>query len=195
MGELTANKAKAFYMRMRKELIIIKGNYEASGNGFGSAPSEGSSNDFVGDDRKDFLSVYSPAILYLWQKSEEHAFVGNITQQLSTEVGIDTGIKRSKQKKSEEDESKVQFKLIKNSLEMSTKEAKASNNLKRIELDEKLEDKLYELRREKRKLKQEMKDTLLSPDEKNELQEDVNLISARILKLGKQIHSLSDDKE
>ena len=96
MGELTANKAKAFYMRMRKELIIIKGNYEASGNGFGSAPSEGSSNEFVGDDRKDFLSVYSPAILYLWQKSEEHAFVGNITQQLSTEVGIDTGIKRSK---------------------------------------------------------------------------------------------------
>ena len=78
---------------------------------------------------------------------------------------------------------------------MSTKEAKASNNLKRIELDEKLEDKLYELRREKRKLKQEMKDTSLSPDEKNELQEDVNLISARILKLGKQIHSLSDDKE
>ena len=69
MGELTANKAKAFYMRMRKELIIIKGNYEASGNGFGSAPSEGSSNDFVGDDRKDFLSVYSPAILYLWGRS------------------------------------------------------------------------------------------------------------------------------
>ena len=55
MGELTANKAKAFYMRMRKELIIIKGNYEASGNGFGSAPSEGSSNDFVGDDRKIFF--------------------------------------------------------------------------------------------------------------------------------------------
>ena len=51
------------------------------------------------------------------------------------------------------------------------------------------------LRREKRKLKQEMKDTSLSPDEKNELQEDFNLMSARILKLGKQIHSLSDDKE
>ena len=57
---------------------------------------------------------------------------------------------------------------------MSTKEAKASNNFKRIELDEKIEDKLCELRKEKHKLKQELNDTSLSQDEKNDIQEDFN---------------------
>ena len=45
---------------------------------------------FDGSDKKNFLIGGSPAVLYLWNKVEEHDLMESVTQQLSTTTAIDS---------------------------------------------------------------------------------------------------------
>ena len=101
MGVLTPDKAKIKYNKMKNEVIIVKMNYEKSGNGDGSLREPEVCSDSDEDeveqslhnacDVSNFLSYgQSPACLYLWKKAEEYNFIGVVCQQLSFESSLDT---------------------------------------------------------------------------------------------------------
>ena len=102
MGILTPDKAKIKYNKMKNELIIVKMNYEKSGNGDGSLREQLTggvdSEDYEIEqslhnacDVSNFLAYgQSPALLYLWKKAEEYNFIGVVCQQLSFESSLDT---------------------------------------------------------------------------------------------------------
>ena len=80
MGELTPEKAKQKYMKMKSQMVIVRSKWRASGNGEGSIQKSRETSvdaDSIEDqmddaelvlmdanDKKNFLNGYSPSILY-----------------------------------------------------------------------------------------------------------------------------------
>ena len=96
MGLLTPDKAKAKFFQLKNALLIVKRNWEKSGNGDGSAVNCNSSfssteREMVnGNDRRNFLNGKSPAVLYLWEKANEYNLLETVCQQLNEEAALDS---------------------------------------------------------------------------------------------------------
>ena len=87
MGHLSPDKAKQKFTKLKNNLVLVKTNWAASGNGDGAVLREreieyGSDGEELdeeeseiltcnGCDMKNFLKGFSPAVLYLWKKAAE----------------------------------------------------------------------------------------------------------------------------
>ena len=101
MGALTPQKAKRKYMDMQVQVVLVRQNWLASGNGDGSrrVHAGDDDSDFSADttsvelmdanDKANFLQGRSPSILYLWQRAEEYGILDNVCQQLSDACSFD----------------------------------------------------------------------------------------------------------
>ena len=89
MGKCTPEKAKHRYMKMKSEMMIVKNNWNASGNGEGTL--DRLSNQLIdANSKKNFLRGRSPAILYLWERSEECDLIETVCQQLDSKSSYDS---------------------------------------------------------------------------------------------------------
>ena len=85
---------------MKNELIIVKNNWERSGNGDGSrllatndcdSDVDSTERELINaNDRKNFLNGRSSAVLYLWVKAEHHDIIDTVCQQLDDSIGFDS---------------------------------------------------------------------------------------------------------
>lgn len=97
-GPIDATKVKDKFSDMKCKLTIIKTNHDASGEGEGSltnddeiaAGSAPGTLPSVGsfDDRRSFLGANNPALLYLWEKTEEFELFGVVMQKISDDVAL-----------------------------------------------------------------------------------------------------------
>ena len=98
MGTLTADKAKSKFYKIKNDLILVKCNWEMSGNGDGTMVRNVDKNDldaeeieiFNANDKRNFLHGRSPAVLYLWEKAKEHSLLHSVCQQLDPAIGFDS---------------------------------------------------------------------------------------------------------
>jgi antitoxin component HigA of HigAB toxin-antitoxin module len=107
MGICTPDKFKSKFSKMKNELVLIRTNYNKSGNGDGSAiETRNSSTGKTPKDELDknesniammdcnkkgsFLNGRSSAVLYLWEKAEEYNLLSTVCQQLSPDTSFDS---------------------------------------------------------------------------------------------------------
>jgi hypothetical protein len=107
MGICTPDKFKSKFSKMKNELVLIRTNYNKSGNGDGSAIEiRNSSTGKTPEDELDkeesniammdcnkkgsFLNGRSSAVLYLWEKAEEYDLLSTVCQQLSPDTSFDS---------------------------------------------------------------------------------------------------------
>ena len=101
MGNLTAKKAKEKFMKMKNDLIIVKNNWEKSGNGDGSVRNNAIAELADSDDETEmdlmnanekcnFLNGKSPATLYLWEVAESHGILASVCNELNSSVMLDS---------------------------------------------------------------------------------------------------------
>jgi len=141
MGDLTPEKAKTKYTKMKNELLVVKNNWEKSGNGDGTLLQQADDTEddeimFDADDKRNFLQGRSPTLLYLWEKAEEHQLLQTVLQELNKDTAIDSGGKgpnvvRDKSKnndknKDKDDEDNAIFQSLQTTLEASNKIAEDS---------------------------------------------------------------------
>ena len=89
MGELMPDKAKAKFSKLKNDLIVVKTNWEKSGNGDGTL--DESENALIdANDKRIFLNGKSAAILYLWEKSETFNLLSTVVQMLDSDTSLDT---------------------------------------------------------------------------------------------------------
>ena len=97
-GAIDATKVKEKFSEMKSKLTVIKTNHDASGQGEGSLTNEdeiaaGSAPGMVPsvgsfDDRSSFLGANNPALLYLWEKTEEFELFDAVMQKISDDVSL-----------------------------------------------------------------------------------------------------------
>lgn len=145
MGFLTPDKAKAKFFKLKNMLILVKNNWELSGNGDGSmaryVPDDMDKEEaelIEGSDRSNFLHGRTPALLYLWNKAEEHDLLRSVCQQLEQSIGFDScEMSEPKRRKCNEDEDVEIINNIDNNDHMRrlTKSMEEANDLARESLD------------------------------------------------------------
>ena len=93
MGKLKPEMAKKKFYQLKSNLIRMKTRWDRSGNGEGAIMIDKDGNEFgaCGDNRSDFLGNYSPAVLYLWEKSDVMQFLTQVLQKLNTDAVADDG--------------------------------------------------------------------------------------------------------
>ena len=155
MGHLSPDKAKQKFTKLKNNLVLVKTNWAASGNGDGAVLREreieyGSDGEELdeeeseiltcnGCDMKNFLKGFSPAVLYLWKKAAEFDFVAVVCQQLDEGCALDSSngnvalITPSKRKKRkgrsvEGEEGEEQFEKLEKVLSESNECMKDSTN-------------------------------------------------------------------
>jgi len=106
---ITPLKAKDKFNEMKNQLLIIKANWELSGNGDGTArkkeemKKEGLGMNITkkcggrselelidGTAKRDFLLHFSPVILYFWEMIEKNKILSDVCQQLTAGVSYDS---------------------------------------------------------------------------------------------------------
>lgn len=92
MEECTPSKAKDKFYKMKNDLIVVKNNWELSGNGDGCVARDSTEFDGIinGNDKRKFLNGVSSVCLYLWEKAEEFDLLQSVCQQLSSCIAIDS---------------------------------------------------------------------------------------------------------
>ena len=97
IASLTGEKGKAKFNKLTNELLIVKCNWERSGNGYGSLRKVSASTDdedkyqlMNANDKAHFLNGVSFAVLYPWEKGEENQLLRTICQKLPEGVCFDT---------------------------------------------------------------------------------------------------------
>ena len=123
MGVLGPDKAKEKFYSLKNILLIVKSNWERSGNGDGNVRRYCEDNDVEmdpqeiimenGDDRKNFLGSHSPAVLYLWIKAEENQLLDAVGQVLKPGIGGDTSSMNESSNKKRANESDGNQEVIK----------------------------------------------------------------------------------
>ena len=120
MGVLTSSSAKRRFNKLKNDLLLVKSNWERSGNGDGCLENlkvDEESEELVTeiqqvdrDDKQNFLNPgKNSATLYLWVKSDEHNLLFSVVQELDPSVRIDssTNNDNSWRKRKAEDEAKM----------------------------------------------------------------------------------------
>ena len=155
MGKLTPDRAKQRYMKMKSEMMIVKNNWNASGNGDGSL--DRISHQLIdANSKKNFLKGRSPAILYLWERSEKCDIIETVCQQLDPESSLDSSTgqiasllsnrQRKKQKKKGEMEDVDRHEIMQIKMDISIKQYTLQKTEKNMEdADEKLYDVVKEM--------------------------------------------------
>jgi len=99
MGQLTAEKAKDRFLKLKMEVVTVRTKWMASGQGEGSMR-RASDNDsdsecslIDGSCKSNFLNGRSPCVLYLWERAEQYNLIDAVCQQLSEECSFDTSTK------------------------------------------------------------------------------------------------------
>ena len=116
-----------------------------------------------GSDRSRFLHGKSPAVLYLWYKSEEHDLFDTVCQKLNDSVGIDTSASQNgeggRTKRNKKGSSSEDTEGFTNMIQiMESANTLASNNLKfeqhKLKVEERmhLESRVDRLKRDKREI-------------------------------------------
>jgi K+/H+ antiporter YhaU regulatory subunit KhtT len=97
MGTLTGDKAKQKFSKLKNDLIIVKSNWEISGNGDGSLARvvrddmDDTEMELINaNDKCNFLQGKSPAVLYLWGMAEQHDLMNTVCQQLNDDSTVDS---------------------------------------------------------------------------------------------------------
>ena len=99
MGELTPDKAKKKFFDLKNPLILMKNDYDKSGNGDGSLLEHSANADlsdpaelqmFNANDKRNYLHQRSPAILYLWEKAEEFKLLNTVCQQIPNSAMLES---------------------------------------------------------------------------------------------------------
>ena len=153
MGVLTPDKAKSKFFYLKNDLLIMKANWEKSGNGDGSVvdckasfdSNENAISMTNANDKRNFLNGRSPAVLYLWKKAEEHNLLNTVCQQLTDEAAFDSATgaaalpistriekKKSSYKKENESESQAIISALNRgslAVEKSNRIAEKSNHI------------------------------------------------------------------
>ena len=103
MGQLTAEKAKDRFLKLKMEVVTVRTKWMASGQGEGSLRrvSDNTANDsdsdcslIDGTCKANFLNGCSPCVLYLWEHAEQYNLIDAVCQQeLSVECTFDTSTK------------------------------------------------------------------------------------------------------
>ena len=168
MGILTADKAKSKFFKLKNELIVVKSNWERSGNGDGSRkdntvrdshnPHDDAEEEelFNANDRRNFLNGKSPAVLYLWEKANEHDLLTSVCQKLDCSSSMDSSSasknNRRANKRHRENESDGELKEVRALMDRSNEAIERSNLLKQGKLKMDLmalielhEEKMYRL--------------------------------------------------
>ena len=91
MEECTPSKAKDKFYKMKNDLIVVKNNWELSGNGDGC----------VARDSTEFDGIING----LWEKAEEFDLLQSVCQQLSSCIAIDSSSIRAIETDDVKDES------------------------------------------------------------------------------------------
>ena len=121
IAPLTGEKAKAKFNKLKNELLIVKCNWERSGNGYGSLRKVSASLDdkdeyelMNANDKANFMNRVSSVVLYLWEKGEENQLLSTICQKLPEGVGFDTASCETteRRKKRIEEENNIEKKII-----------------------------------------------------------------------------------
>ena len=175
MGNLSPDKAKSKFGKLKNDLIMVKNNWELSGNGDGSIErnrdnADDSDEDELeiinANDKRNFLNGKSPSILYLWKMAEEFDLLTCVCQQLDLSASLDTSrsddddsgnaICRKRKKKNTHNDDEGEWNALidvmkktatetRNKIQAKREEIAATKSMKLMELIAKEEDKQYEI--------------------------------------------------